>query len=54
MTATEPFRFQTASYLVRIGNLECMSLVELQKGSKTRATLRFSITRSRAWAGTTF
>jgi uncharacterized protein DUF5752 len=32
MTATEPFRFQTASYLVRIGNLECLSLVELQKG----------------------
>ncbi|MGB0034482.1 MAG: DUF5752 family protein [Candidatus Acidiferrales bacterium] len=32
MRANEPFEFATASYLVRIGNQECGSLVELQKG----------------------
>jgi hypothetical protein len=32
MKANEPFEFVTASYLVRIGNQECSSLLELQRG----------------------
>ncbi len=32
MKASEPFQFVTASYLVRIGNQEATSLLELQKG----------------------
>lgn len=34
MRAIEPFQFVTASYLVRIGNQESASLLELQKGIK--------------------
>jgi hypothetical protein len=32
MKASEPFQFETASYLIRIGNHRACSLVELQKG----------------------
>jgi len=32
LKANEPFEFVTASYLVRIGNQECGSLVDLQRG----------------------
>jgi len=32
MRASQPFKFETASYLVRIGNYECSNLLELKKG----------------------
>jgi Family of unknown function (DUF5752) len=32
MRAIEPFQFETASYLIQIGNHECSNLLELQKG----------------------
>jgi hypothetical protein len=32
MRASQPFKFETASYLIRIGNYECSNLLELKKG----------------------
>ena len=32
MRASQPFQFDTASYLIQIGNHECSNLLELQKG----------------------
>jgi hypothetical protein len=32
MRASQPFQFETASYLIQIGNHECSNLLELQKG----------------------
>ena len=32
MQASQPFQFETASYLIQIGNHEARSLAELQKG----------------------